>query len=96
MDEKYPYEFDYEVRIISQGRISTISLPNNASIVAQNDAKTELIVHSEVPDRTYELYYRTSDMLIPQLTYALSPDGKEFAASASLVPTFDPVSPQDV
>ena len=96
VDEKYPYEFDYEVRIISQGRISTVSLPNNASIVAQNDEKTELIVHSEVPDRTYELYYRTSDMLVPQLTYALSPDGTEVGVSASLVPTFDPVGPQDL
>ena len=35
-------------------------------------------------------------MMIPQLLFAMSPDGKEAVCSVALVPTFDPVSPQDV
>ena len=34
-------------------------------------------------------------MMAPQLYYALSPDKREVAVSASLVPTFDPIAPQD-
>ena len=34
-------------------------------------------------------------MLVPQLLYARSPDSQEVACAAALVPTFDPVSPQD-
>ena len=34
-------------------------------------------------------------MMIPQLQYALSSDGQEAAFSATLVPTFDAVAPQD-
>ena len=42
-----------------------------------------------------ELYYRTADMLIPELLYAETADGKEVACSVGLVPTFEPVAPQD-
>lgn len=34
-------------------------------------------------------------MLIPQLHYAESPDKSQVACSVSLVPTFEPVAPQD-
>ena len=43
-----------------------------------------------------DLYYRTGDMLLPQLNYAETPDGNQVACSISLVPTFDPVAPQDI
>ena len=45
-------------------------------------------------NRTQDLYYRTEDMMIPQLLYAENPKGTgEIACVASLVPTFDPVQP---
>ena len=45
-------------------------------------------------NRTQDLFYRTEDMMLPQLLYAENPDGKgEIACVASLVPTFDPVGP---
>ena len=42
-----------------------------------------------------DLYYRTADMLVPELLYAETADGNEVACSVSLVPTFEPVAPQD-
>ena len=42
-----------------------------------------------------DLYYRTADMFVPELLYAETSDGKEVACSVSLVPTFEPVAPQD-
>ena len=35
-------------------------------------------------------------MMIPQLLFAMSPDEKEAVCSVALVPTFDPVAPQDI
>ena len=35
-------------------------------------------------------------MLMPQLLYAVSPETGEVACTASLVPTFDAVAPQDL
>jgi len=35
-------------------------------------------------------------MMVPQLLYAEHPETGEIACSVSLVPTFDPVAPQDV
>ena len=34
-------------------------------------------------------------MFVPQLLYAKSPDQQKVACAAALVPTFDPVAPQD-
>lgn len=42
-----------------------------------------------------DLYYRTADMLVPELLYAETPDGTEVACQVSLVPTFEPVETQD-
>ena len=94
--DTYAYSFDYEARILSENsHISNLILPKHASITSQNDNKTYITVRSEQVHRTVDLYYRTSDMMIPQLQYALSPDGNEAAVSVSLVPTFDAIAPQD-
>ena len=42
-----------------------------------------------------DLFYCTADMLVPELLYAETPDGKEVACTVSLVPTFEPLAPQD-
>ena len=83
------------MRILSAGRISNLSLPKFAEITDQNEGKTDITIRSTQAHRSVDLYYRTVDMLEPQLQYALSEDGKEAAVSASLVPTFEAVAPQD-
>jgi len=87
----FVYEFSYEVRILSQSRITNLSLPSNFIIAAQNDSRTDLLVRGSQVGRTIDLYYRTVDMLIPALHYATVPDSEQVAVAVSLVPTFDPV-----
>ena len=87
--EPYPYEFNYEARIISDGRITQLSIPKNARMAEWNEERTNILIRSMQPHRTCDLYYRTSDMMTPQLLYAVSEDGTEAAFSATLVPTFD-------
>ena len=71
-------------------------MPENAEVVNKNDENTQITVICQETSRNMSLYYRTADMMIPQLYYAESPDGTgEIACTASLVPTFDPVAPQD-
>lgn len=91
----YPYDFSYEVNILSDTRIANISLPGNAVIAEKNEERTDILIRSALASRSVDLFYRTADMLVPQLHYAESEDGTDFAVSASLVPTFDPVEPQD-
>ena len=45
------------------------------------------------PSRNITLYYRTTDMMIPQLLYAKNAEEQEVACSVSLVPTFEAVAP---
>ena len=45
--------------------------------------------------RTVNLYYRTKDMLQPEMRYAENPLSGEIACVASFVPTFEPPNPQD-
>ena len=85
----FNYGFVYEVRIISTRPITGLNLPDNAEIVP-NVEDMDILVRSNQPGRTVDLYYRIADMLSrPQLYYAFSPDGQKVALSASLVPTFD-------
>ena len=86
----YPYEFSYSVEIISQSVISNISVPENAQ-VSDNGTRNAIIVLCNNPGRTMDLYYRTSDMMVPSLQYARIPNSSDLVISASLVPTFDPV-----
>ena len=41
------------------------------------------------------MYWRTRDMLHPQLVYSKNTKTNEVACVASLVPTFEPVDPQE-
>ena len=38
-----------------------------------------------------DLFYRTYDMVVPQLLYARSPDSDDYAVQISLTQTFDQV-----
>ena len=63
--------------------------------MSQNEDRTDVVIKTEQVSRNIDLYYRTADMMIPSLQYAKSPEGDQIAVSVSLVPTFDPVEPQD-
>ena len=45
--------------------------------------------------RSINLYYRTKDLLKPELRYAENPATEEVACVASFVPTFEPPNPLD-
>jgi hypothetical protein len=91
----FVYEFNYEVKIVAGGRISNLSLPINATVSETDETRTRITITSKKPSRAIDLYYKTRDMFVPQLFYAKSPNSDKVACIASLVPTFDPVSPQD-
>ena len=91
----FNYEFSYEVQISGNSKISNLSIPAHAEIVSQNDERTEILIRSEKAGRNVDLYYRTYDMMVPQLQYSRSPDSDDVAVQVSLVPTFDPMQPQD-
>ena len=42
-----------------------------------------------------KIFYRTEDMLYPQLKYTLDIEKGEVACMATFVPTFEPKHPQD-
>ena len=91
----FNYEFTYKVKIVAKGTISSLCLPSTAEVTHKNETKSEITIECPEPGRNMDLYYRTADMLIPELLYAETPDDKEVACIVSLVPTFEPVAPQD-
>ena len=54
-----------------------------------------ITVTGSTGSRSLDFFYRTVDMVVPQLQYAKDPQSDTVAVSVSLVPTFDPVQPQD-
>ena len=59
------YDFAYEVRIKSEGRITNLSLPVHAAIVEQNETRSSILIRSTQVGRSIDLFYRTADMLLP-------------------------------
>jgi len=51
--------------------------------------------HGGNRSRKFNFFWRTRDMMKPQLLYAKSPTSGEVACIASLVPTFEPPAPQE-
>ena len=92
---EFSYQFNYEVSIVAETPITSLSLPEHAEVAERDDNGQRVVVRSNHPNRQIDLFYRTADMMVPQLLYAMSPDGEDAACVASLVPTFDPVAPQD-
>ena len=91
----FVYDFAYTVSIFNEKEITNLSLPANSSVIDKDDKRTRMTIQCTEPSRTIDLYYRTGNMMVPQALYAVSPDGDKVACSVSLVPTFDPVHPQD-
>ena len=93
--DAYLYEFASETRILSTGRVCNLSIPEEAEIVEKNEYRTEITVRSNKAGRSNDFYYRTVDMMIPTLRYAKKEGSDKIAVCVDLVPTFDPVQPQD-
>ncbi len=51
---------------------------------------------NKIPKREIRIFYKTDNMLFPQLKYKIDKERNEVACMASFVPTFEPVMPQDV
>ena len=91
----FAYDFTYAINIVAKGTITSLSLPASAVVTSRSDDKTGITIECPRPSRKMDLYYRTADMLVPELLYTETADPKEVACSVSLVPTFEPVAPQD-
>ena len=89
----FPYEFSYNVKLTCGTKISNLSIPQHAEVVSQNETGTEVEIHSNRPGKKMSMYWRTKDMLHPQLVYSKNTKTNEIACVASLVPTFEPVEP---
>ena len=89
----FAYEFSSQVRVISEGSICNLSIPDEADVTEKNENKTDLTIESKSAGRAFEIFYRTTDMMIPQLQYAKVADAEDYVVSASMVPTFDTVQP---
>ena len=91
----FAYDFTYAINIIAKGTITSLSVPASAAVTNRSEDRTEVTIECPRPSRRMDLYYRTADMLVPELFYAETADGNEVACSVSLVPTFEPIAPQD-
>ena len=91
----YSYDFDYEVVIVSSSSVSNLSIPEGA-ITKEDKNRTRISVTGSKGARSLDFYYRTIDMMFPQLQYAKYPNTDSVAVAVSFVPTFDPVQAQDI
>ena len=93
--DAFPYEFSYSVNLISNSKIQNLSIPESAAITSKNETNTEICIQSETRSRKVNFYWRTRDMMSPNLLFAKNPKTSEVACLASLVPTFEPPQPQE-
>lgn len=93
--DAFPYEFSYSVSLISNSKIQNLSIPESAAITSKNETNTEICIQSETRSRKVNFYWRTRDMMSPNLLFAKNPKTSEVACLASLVPTFEPPQPQE-
>ena len=59
----FSYEFNYEVRLIAEGsHISSLSLPQSAEVVEQNEKKDNILIRSTQAIQKFDLFFKTADM----------------------------------
>lgn len=92
--DRFSYKFSYQVSLSADRSITSLSIPSNAQVIEQDQASTRFLIRTTQPGRTIDLFYRTSDMLYPELKFAKNPETDEIAVSVTFVPTFDPSSSQ--
>ena len=59
------YDFEYEVKVISESRITNLSMPKYASLIDRDEFDTCMTVRSTTITKTIDFYYRTSEMQTP-------------------------------
>ncbi len=55
-----------------------------------------MLASQKIPKREIRIFYKTENMFEPQLKYRVNKDKNEVACLAALVPTFEPIHPQDL
>ena len=68
-------------------------MPKLAQVIQMNDDNSSIEFSGNQTTRKFNVYWRTRDMLRPQLLYTKT--GQEMACVAQLVPTFEPPAPQE-
>ena len=61
----FSYQFNYEVSIIAEQQITSLSLPEHAEVAERDEDGKRVVVRSNLPSRQIDLFYRTADMLVP-------------------------------
>ena len=88
---QFKYSFSYRVVLACQTNIYILSIPNGAEAEAKTDSMVEF--HGSDRCRKFNFYWRTRDMMKPQLLLAKNHSTNEVACIASLAPTFEPPAP---
>ena len=93
--DAFPYTFKYRVFIESASRLRSVIVPENASVTEKSDDLKKVVVECDRRSSQVKLFWRSQEMLKPQLLYAEHPKEDQVAVLASLVPTFEPPAPQE-
>lgn len=90
------YTFEYELEFVSPD-ISFVGAPDSAQVTKTSSGyRVKKEASTKFPRRELRFFYKTQDMLYPQLNFkrSSSNDG-EVAVMMNLVPTFEPPQPQE-
>ena len=86
---RYPYKFAYAITVETIEGITMLSAPSGAEIEYETSGRFATIFNDE-PDRSIQVFFRSNDMLKPQIILATNsnfPD--EVAGVLSFTPNFD-------
>lgn len=75
--KEFKYSFNYDIILVSPRPVAFMSVPENAEIVRQDQAKKNITVRLQKPsyEDSINLFYRTDDMNEPVLEYAATKGG---------------------
>lgn len=85
------YTFEYTFNIVSSSRVTFVSAPDG-TVTSKTDkgVQVTMAASNKVPKREIKIFYKTENMLQPQLKYKLDEQTNEVACMVSFVPTFEP------
>jgi hypothetical protein len=93
-DSIHEYTFEYNFTIVDKNKITWISAEQNATKVATPTGYIiNLSASNVIPKREIRIFYKTENMLEPQLKYKVDSGKNEVACMISFVPTFEPKYP---
>ena len=93
-DSVHEYTFEYNFEIVDKNKITWISAQDETTKVATPTGYVINLSSSNViPKREIRIFYKTENMLEPQLKYKVDSVNNEVACMISFVPTFEPKHP---